>query len=135
VFSAALIRHYRTRNRRRAEARRRRIASENLGSGKWLDLLCGHFAVASPHDRLLRNYLPPILIVNAGAHAEQRDTAGQLAGLVALMRVETTDDHLGGRAMLNALSTAMFALVLRPARGKVRHGVCLHLQVIPAWRR
>jgi AraC family transcriptional activator of mtrCDE len=37
----------------------------------------------------------------------------QLAGLVALMRGESADDHLGGRAMLNALSTAMFALVLR----------------------
>jgi AraC family transcriptional activator of mtrCDE len=31
------------------------------------------------------------------------------------MRSAPTDDHLGGRAMLNALSTAMFALVLRLA--------------------
>jgi AraC family transcriptional activator of mtrCDE len=31
------------------------------------------------------------------------------------MRAEAADDHLGGRAMLNALSTAMFALVLRLA--------------------
>jgi AraC family transcriptional activator of mtrCDE len=31
------------------------------------------------------------------------------------MRSESADDHLGGRAMLNALSTAMFALVLRLA--------------------
>jgi AraC family transcriptional regulator, activator of mtrCDE len=31
------------------------------------------------------------------------------------MRKESADDHLGGRAMLNALSTAMFALVLRLA--------------------
>jgi AraC family transcriptional regulator, activator of mtrCDE len=31
------------------------------------------------------------------------------------MRSETADDYLGGRAMLNALSTAMFALVLRLA--------------------
>src|SRR6266481_4654592 len=44
-----------------------------------------------------------------------RDTAAQLAGLVSLMRSESADDHLGGRAMLNALSTAMFALVLRLA--------------------
>ena len=35
------------------------------------------------------------------------------AGLVGLMRSETADSVLGGRAMLNALSTAMFALVLR----------------------
>src|ERR1700722_5207228 len=89
--------------------------SENLGSEERLDLLCGHFAVAPPHDRLLRRYLPPRLVVHAGAHAGQQGTTGQLAGLVALMRSESADDHLGGGAMLNALSTAMFALVLRLA--------------------
>ena len=89
--------------------------SENLGPGERLDLLCGHFAVAPPHDRLLRSYLPPRLIVHAGVHAAQKETAAQLAGLVSLMRSGSADDHLGGRAMLNALSTAMFALVLRLA--------------------
>jgi AraC family transcriptional regulator, activator of mtrCDE len=53
--------------------------------------------------------------VHVGGHAGRGDTAAQLAGLVALMRSETADDQLGGRAMLNALSTAMFALVLRLA--------------------
>lgn len=89
--------------------------SENFGSDQRLDLLCGHFAIALPHDRLLRSYLPPRLVVHAGAHAAENDTAAQLAGLVSLMRRESADDHLGGRAMLNALSTAMFALVLRLA--------------------
>ena len=88
--------------------------SENLGSDERLDLLCGHFAIAPPHDRLLRSYLPPRLIVHAGPDG-QKGTVAQVAGLVALMRSETADDHLGGRAMLNALSTAMFALVLRLA--------------------
>jgi AraC family transcriptional activator of mtrCDE len=77
--------------------------------------LCGHFAVAPPHDRLLRSYLPPRLVVHAGAHTGQQETAAQLTGLVSLMRSESADDHLGGRAMLNALSTAMFALVMRLA--------------------
>jgi AraC family transcriptional regulator, activator of mtrCDE len=89
--------------------------SEKPGSGERLDLLCGHFAISAPHDRLLRSYLPPRLVVHAGAHAGQQETAAQLAGLVALMRRESADDHLGGSAMLNALSTAMFALVLRLA--------------------
>src|SRR6201982_72818 len=91
------------------------VISENAGRGERLDLLCGHFAIAPPHDRLLRSYLPPRLVVHAGAHAGRRETAAQLAGLVSLMRSESADDHLGGRAMLNALSTAMFALVLRLA--------------------
>ncbi|MBR0697356.1 AraC family transcriptional regulator [Bradyrhizobium lablabi] len=89
--------------------------SENMGSDERLDLLCGHFSIAPPHDRLLRSYLPPRLVVHAGAGAGQKDTGTQLAGLVSLMRGESADDHLGGRAMLNALSTAMFALVLRLA--------------------
>ncbi|QOZ25032.1 AraC family transcriptional regulator [Bradyrhizobium sp. CCBAU 51753] len=88
--------------------------SENLGSDQRLDLLCGHFAIAPPHDRLLRSYLPPRLVVHAGAGAGE-GTATQLAGLVSMMRSEAADDHLGGHAMLNALSTAMFALVLRLA--------------------
>src|ERR1700722_15761231 len=89
--------------------------SENLGSDERLDLLCGHFAITQPHDRLLRSYLPRRLVVHAGPHAGQKETAAQLAGLVSLMRSQTADDHLGGLAMLNALSTAMFALVLRLA--------------------
>src|SRR6476620_11491282 len=89
--------------------------SENPGSDARLDLLCGHFAIAPPHDRLLRSYLPPRLVVHAGAHAGHKETAAQLAGLVSLMRGESADDRLGGRAMLNALSTAMFALVMRLA--------------------
>jgi AraC family transcriptional regulator, activator of mtrCDE len=89
--------------------------SENPGSEERLDLLCGHFAITPPHDRLLRNYLPPRLVVHARADAGGSDTAGQLDSLVALMRRESVDDRLGGRAMLNALSSAMFALVLRLA--------------------
>ena len=94
------------------------VISENAGTGERLDLLCGHFTIAPPHDRLLRNYLPPFLVVHAsdraGGAAHSR-TATQLAGLIALMRGESEPDYLGGRAMLNALSTAMFALVLRLA--------------------
>ena len=87
--------------------------SENPGPGERLDLLCGHFTVAPPHDRLLRSYLPPRLIVHTGVQAGDGESAGHLASLVGLMRSETADGVLGGRAMLNALSTAMFALVLR----------------------
>ena len=92
--------------------------SENAGTGERLDLLCGYFAITPPHDRLLRNDLPPRLVVHAGDHNVETvgsETSAQLAGLVSLMRTESAADHLGGRAMLNALSTAMFALVLRLA--------------------
>jgi AraC family transcriptional activator of mtrCDE len=94
------------------------VISENAGTGERLDLLCGHFAVAPPHDRLLRSYLPSPLVVRAGQHdagSARPKTASQLESLIALIRGESEPDHLGGRAMLNALSTAMFALVLRLA--------------------
>jgi AraC family transcriptional activator of mtrCDE len=90
------------------------IVSENAGRGERFDLLCGHFAIAPPHDRLLRSYLPPRLVVHARAQ-DGGENATHLTGLVALLRGESADDRLGGRAMLNALSTAMFALVLRLA--------------------
>jgi AraC family transcriptional regulator, activator of mtrCDE len=92
--------------------------SENAGTGERLDLLCGHFVIAPPNDRLLRNSLPRRLVVHAGdpkIETMRFGTAAQLAGLVSLMRGEAAADHLGGRAMLNALSTAMFALALRLA--------------------
>src|SRR6202012_1448980 len=59
--------------------------SENPGSEDRLDLLCGHFAIAPPHDRILRSYLPPRLVVHAGAHAGRKDTAGQHPRLLAVM--------------------------------------------------
>src|SRR3977135_3207545 len=57
-----------------------RTISENLGSEERLDLLCGHFAIAPPHDRLLRSYLPPRLVVHAGGPAGQKETAPQPPG-------------------------------------------------------
>jgi AraC family transcriptional activator of mtrCDE len=92
--------------------------SENAGTGERLDMLCGHFVVSPAHDRLLRDYLPQRLVVSAAdrsASTARPGTAAQLAGLVSLMRSESAIDNLGGRAMLNALSTAMFALTLRMA--------------------
>jgi len=94
------------------------VVSENAGRGDQLDLLCGHFAIDPPHDRLLRNYLPSRLVVHAagqGGDEVNGETAGGLKGLVSLMRSESMADRLGGHAMLNALSTAMFTLVLRLA--------------------
>jgi AraC family transcriptional regulator, activator of mtrCDE len=94
------------------------VVSENAGRGEPLDLLCGHFSIAPPHDRLLRNYLPPRLVVHAGTEdgvTVDPGTSEQLKHLVSLMRGESMGDRLGGHAMLNALSTAMFALVLRLA--------------------
>jgi AraC family transcriptional regulator, activator of mtrCDE len=94
------------------------IISENTGTGDRLDMLCGHFVVAPEHDRMLRHFLPSILVVNASERDDstERPSAGaQLANLVELMRNESAVENLGGDAMLNALSTAMFTLTLRLA--------------------
>lgn len=88
--------------------------SENDGDGERLDMLCGRFIVERPHDRLLRAYLPPLLVVSTGRDAATSSATGaQLAGLVALMRAEANHESIGGNAMLNALSTALFTLTLR----------------------
>ncbi|HTV87142.1 MAG TPA: AraC family transcriptional regulator [Dyella sp.] len=91
------------------------VFSENSGHGARLDMLCGRFVLSAPHARLLRRYLPTHLVARGTAEAakEARETGTQLATLMALMRTESGVDSLGGRAMLNALSTALFALTLR----------------------
>ncbi|MBB3149253.1 AraC family transcriptional activator of mtrCDE [Phyllobacterium trifolii] len=92
--------------------------SENAGSGERLDMLCGRFILTPPHDRLLGAYLSSRLIVrgiSSSPTLQQTATRHQLTSLVALMRVETSIESLGGHAMLNALSAALFTLALRLA--------------------
>ncbi|GLS19541.1 transcriptional regulator [Labrys miyagiensis] len=94
------------------------IFSENDGPGERLDMLCGHFITSLQHNRMLRHYLPPLLVVRGARDpaATGKSTAGvQVGGLVTLMRVETDGETLGGRAMLNAFSAALFTLALRLA--------------------
>jgi AraC family transcriptional activator of mtrCDE len=92
--------------------------SENDGQGEHLDMLCGRFFIGPPHDRLIRNYLPTNLVVRAmDGHGEEGigSASNHLASLVGLMRMESTGDKPGGYAILNALTSALFTLVLRAA--------------------
>ena len=94
------------------------MLSENDGEGERLDLLCGRLFIAPPHDRLIRSYLPANLVTRATSEpaGDGMDAAAQqLASLVRLMRAESAADRAGGRAILNALSSALFTLVLRSA--------------------
>lgn len=116
------------------------MLSENDSQGEQLDLLCGRFFVAPPHDRLIRSYLPTNLVARAtDSHAEEGigSASNQLAGLVGLMRMESAGDRAGGRAILNALSSALFTLVLRAASqsGKAPEGLLAlagHPRLAPA---
>jgi AraC family transcriptional activator of mtrCDE len=93
--------------------------NENDGAGERLDMLCGRFILSSADERLLRRSLPPRLVVRAPEHsiatAQPGGAGAQLAGLITLMRMESVAGELGGLAMLNGLSSAMFALILRLA--------------------
>ncbi|MGC1301208.1 MAG: AraC family transcriptional regulator [Caulobacteraceae bacterium] len=94
------------------------IVSENDGDGERLDMLCGRFVLNPRLSRLVRDYLPERLVVSTASHSVSPAplaTADQLVSLVSLMRAESAAEGLGGRAMLNALSTALFALALRLA--------------------
>jgi AraC family transcriptional activator of mtrCDE len=91
---------------------------ENDGAGERLDMLCGRFFIGPPHDRLIRNYLPTNLVVRTvEGHGETRvgSAVNHLASFVELMRDESMGDKVGGYAILNALSSALFTLVLREA--------------------
>ncbi|MCC2613720.1 AraC family transcriptional regulator [Neorhizobium sp. Rsf11] len=90
--------------------------SENDGEGKATELLCGHFTVSHPHYHVIHRYLPSRLIVRRDRVGQAPSgTGAQLDQLVSLMKAETHFDGLGGSAMLNALSSALFALTLRRA--------------------
>jgi AraC family transcriptional activator of mtrCDE len=86
------------------------IISENVGTGARLDMLCGRFVLAPPHDRLLLSYLPSRLIVRTTKpkdNAAPAATGAHLTNLMELMRTESGNENLGGQAMLNALSAAL----------------------------
>jgi AraC family transcriptional activator of mtrCDE len=90
--------------------------SANAGKGERMTMLCGRFVFDMPHHRLVRDYLPSRLIARAGSgvsSARASETRAQLAGLMTLMRQETEAETLGGGAMLNAFSAALFTLTLR----------------------
>lgn len=94
------------------------VFSENAGPGDRLDMLCGHFLTSAQHNRLLRAYLPPLLIVrgaSASSSPGQMAAVAQVRSLIAMMRAEADKESLGGRAMLNAFSAALFTLTLRLA--------------------
>ncbi|ANN76839.1 AraC family transcriptional regulator [Bordetella flabilis] len=91
--------------------------SENAGKGARLDMLCGRIFVAPPNDRLVRDYLPASLVVPAAMPGQAGASLppAHLSALVGLMQAEAHADTVGGYAMLNALSCALFTLVLRAA--------------------
>jgi AraC family transcriptional regulator, activator of mtrCDE len=94
------------------------VFHENDGTGDRLDMMCGRFLLSAAHKRLIRAYLPRRLILHApenSAAAAGPGTGAQVARLVSLMRAESATENLGGLAMLNALSTALFAIALRLA--------------------
>lgn len=82
---------------------------ENAGTGDRFDMLCGRFLLSVPHIRLLRGYLPPRLIIRR-EHADAR-----ISRLIDLMRDEVVSENVGGRALLNAFSAALFTIALRSA--------------------
>jgi len=88
---------------------------ENSGEGERLDMLCGSFLLSIVHERLIRAYFPRQFVVRtlAGAAEEGEVMRGSLLSLVALMRAETSYPSLGSEAVLDAFSTALFALSLR----------------------
>jgi AraC family transcriptional activator of mtrCDE len=92
--------------------------SKNDGKGERLDMLCGRFFIAPPHDRLIRNYLPTNLVVrtlDGDGETNIGSASNQLASFLGFMREESAGDKVGGHAILDALSSALFTLVLRKA--------------------
>ncbi|NMU90488.1 AraC family transcriptional regulator, partial [Achromobacter ruhlandii] len=78
------------------------------GAGPGLEMLCGVFTLGRAGSLLLMA-LPQAMVLRAATLGD--NTA--LAALLALMRAEAGQPRLGGAAIINQLSTALFTLVLR----------------------
>lgn len=72
-----------------------------------LDMLCGSFHHAS--GAMLFDALPHSMLVAGHAHG----ASTQLSALVALLRGEADSPRVGARSIIDALSSALFALVIR----------------------
>jgi AraC family transcriptional regulator, activator of mtrCDE len=83
-------------------------------------MLCGHFILSAAHEGLIRSYPPRRLILHApenSAAAAAPATDVQVVGLVSHHARQSATENLGSLAMLNALSTALFAIA--PAESEV----------------
>ena len=72
-----------------------------------LDMLCGSFHYAP--QSLLFGALPEYLVVSS----REWQGDGQLAALIALLRSEADGQQIGARTFIDALSSALFTLILR----------------------
>lgn len=83
------------------------LTVQRFGNGQELDLLCGRF-IYQP-DSLLLSALPDYLLIST----ESLNAGDPLPSLVALLRSEADGNQAGGQFMVNALTSALFTLVLR----------------------
>ena len=77
------------------------------GEGAALDILCGRFLYQ--RDAMLFTALPDYILLNSN----DLDNGAHLPALVALLRGEADANQAGGQVIVNALTSALFALVLR----------------------
>ncbi|MDB6141762.1 MAG: AraC family transcriptional regulator [Pseudomonas sp.] len=77
------------------------------GAGVELDILCGHFLYN--RDSMLFAALPSHVVISSA----DLQASDHLPALVALLRGEADANQAGGQFIINALSSALFALILR----------------------
>lgn len=80
---------------------------QRFGEGSELDLLCGHFLYQ--RDSILFAALPDYVLISGDASI----STAPLHSLVSLLRSEADLNQMGGQFIVNALTSALFALVLR----------------------
>lgn len=80
---------------------------KRFGDGADLDLLCGRFLYQP--DAMLFRALPDHLVISS----QNLSDGDPLCALVALLRGEAQANRAGGKFMVNALTSALFTLVLR----------------------
>ena len=83
------------------------LTVQRFGEGAELDLLCGQFRYQS--DSMLFSALPDHLLIST----QSLNDGDPLPALVTLLRGEADGNRAGAQFMVNALTSALFTLVLR----------------------
>jgi AraC family transcriptional activator of mtrCDE len=83
------------------------LTVQRFGNGSELDLLCGRFVYQ--RDSMLFSALPDHLLICT----QSLNEGDPLPALVTLLRSEADGNQAGGQFMVNALTSALFTLVLR----------------------
>lgn len=97
-----------------------RLSDLTCRDEKYTEILRGIFVINSPHDRLLKRYLPSVLVIKTSEQQPSRhgslSAVNRLVGVIDILNIESGGDRPGSYSILRSLGPALFMLALQAER-------------------